>query len=123
MLLHDANRPKIAHHLAFASGMVVIPKPQIWPIESPDKDKGDLSVEISMMLPIKELSGFMAKWFHATMPAKELPNWLMGFHNNPEQCILETFTSEGEFTPNLDAKQSYKEPQRKILSPSLLDDL
>jgi hypothetical protein len=112
MQIHDIARPTIAHRPAFTGGMVVIPRPQIWPLE------GGQEVEISMMLPIKELDGFIAKWFTATLPIDELPNWLRTFNNNPEETITETFNQENGFTPNLEAKTT-----TRIMDPYLLDDL
>jgi hypothetical protein len=120
MHLHHPQRPTIAHRLAFQGGMVVIPPPQIWHLEDDEN-----LYEVSMMLPIKELSGFMAKWFRTTMHVDDLPDWLLSFRQNPEQCIMETFTNlEGGFTPNLDAKQTpIKAPAIKSPDFVLLDDL
>ena len=122
MHLFDTHRPTIAHRLAFLSGMVTIPQPQIWPLE----DNPNL-IEISMMLPIKGASGYMAKWFRAQINAEDLPTWMIRFRNDPEQTILETFNDDQGFTPNLDAKshvepKKSKEPTRALRVPPLLLD-
>jgi len=120
MRLHDPLRPTIAHRLAFLSGMVVIPQPQIWPLE----DNPNL-IEISMILPIKEVSGFMCKWFRTQISAEDLSQWLTDFRIDPEQTISKTFDNDQGFTPNLDAKSHVepKKPKESTRRVLLLDNL
>jgi hypothetical protein len=121
MHLHDKNRPKISHSPAFIGGMIAIPQITIWPIEDPN-DFTDGLIEISMMLPIKELDGFMAKWFHYKIHSEDLPDWLSRFRNDPERTVIETF-SRGNFTPNLEAKQNIKVNHATKVPDLLLNDL
>lgn len=121
MRFHDPNRPTIGHRKAFLGGMVVIPQICIYTVNDPDA----AIIEISMMLPVKELDGFISKWFTTRMHVDELPDWLMSFDNDPEKTILETFTKDedhGGFTPDLLPKK----PSMRVLSSTqthLLDDL
>ena len=124
MQLTDPQRPTIAHQPAFIGGMVAIPQPRIWPLA----DGPFNLVEISMMLPVKETPGVMAKWFTTKMDIEDLPEWVNDFRYDPEKCVLETFTEENGFTPNLSGKSNGETKagpvsHPKTLDNSLLDDL
>jgi hypothetical protein len=112
MNLYDPNRPTIAHKRAFVGGMLPIPHIEIWPLE-------DLFYELSIMLPIRESSGFMAKRFSVKFIGVGLLNWLDQFKNNPEKTIMDTWGQNNNFKPYLNFKKS--EPLENL--NELLNDL
>jgi hypothetical protein len=101
MHLYSPNRPTIAHKRAFLGGMLPIPPIEIRPLEE------NSCYELSMMLPIQESSGFMAKRFENKLEPMGILIWLNNFKLDPENTIMNTWGGEDQqFKPCLSFKKS-----------------
>jgi hypothetical protein len=82
--LHDPNRPTVNHRVCFTGTSIVVPKLEVWPMDS-----GEV-VEVSCFLPVQG-DHFASVRFHATVNLPKLPELLTEYRSDPEALLLKLF--------------------------------
>lgn len=104
--LHAPSRPTLNHRPCFLSGMTVIPRLEVWPINGDD----DFTY-ISAFLPLANEKTWIARHFECLVEIDSVPDIIRNFRRDPEGTLEELFK-------DCNGKPQLREGQRVVKQAS-----